>query len=237
MGIGADAGSGLKIPRSGIFFPKTSKSNCDFLITFALLFHSDISGKLFILSHRYPASRWNSFGFVQYFLLSFIFRISVLFIYNKQCLCIIFIMIHYTFCKKPESLSSDEEAQVLEFLFKHLEQYGDARPDIQKCLDYASGRDNKPGGIILTAKEEEEMVGAAIINFTGMNGYIPENILVYIATHSDYRGRGIGKTLMEMIIAHTDGNIALHVEPNNPAKTLYEKMGFTNKYLEMRLNK
>ncbi len=31
-----------------------------------------------------------------------------------------------------------------------------------------------------------------------------------------------------------DGDIALHVEPDNPARFLYEKYGFTNKYLEMR---
>jgi ribosomal protein S18 acetylase RimI-like enzyme len=42
---------------------------------------------------------------------------------------------------------------------------------------------------------------------------------------------------MEMAIEHTQGNIALHVEPDNPARKLYEKLGFTNKYLEMRLNK
>ena len=35
----------------------------------------------------------------------------------------------------------------------------------------------------------------------------------------------------------TKGDIALHVEPDNPAKKLYEKLGFTNKYLEMRLSK
>ena len=81
------------------------------------------------------------------------------------------------------------------------------------------------------------MVGAVIINFTGMKGYIPENILVYIASHQDYRGMGIGKKLMEMALENTEGNIALHVEPDNPAKKLYEKMGFTNKYLEMRWNR
>jgi ribosomal protein S18 acetylase RimI-like enzyme len=42
---------------------------------------------------------------------------------------------------------------------------------------------------------------------------------------------------MKQIIDHTDGDIALHVEPENPAKFLYEKFGFTNKYLEMRLKK
>ncbi|MFN2431167.1 MAG: GNAT family N-acetyltransferase, partial [Cryomorphaceae bacterium] len=49
--------------------------------------------------------------------------------------------------------------------------------------------------------------------------------------------QGVGKELMKRIIDHTDGGIALHVEPENPAKFLYEKFGFTNKYLEMRLNK
>lgn len=146
-------------------------------------------------------------------------------------------MIQYTIYKQPQEISADEEAQVLEFLFQHLEQYGDAKPDIQKCLDYALFRDGKAGGVIFTAKDGEIIVGAVIVNFTGMQGYIPENILVYIATHCSYRGKGVGKTLMGMVIEQTEGNIALHVEPDNPAKKLYEKLGFSNKYLEMRLNK
>jgi len=38
-----------------------------------------------------------------------------------------------------------------------------------------------------------------------------------------------------MAIRMAHGAIALHVEPDNPAKKLYERLGFTNKYLEMRL--
>ena len=146
-------------------------------------------------------------------------------------------MIQYNSYKDPKTFSCEEERIVLEFLFNHLEQYGDARPDIQKCIDYALARNGKPGGILFTAKEGTDMVGAVIVNFTGMKDYIPENILVYIATHNAYRGKGIGKKMMEMAIEQTKGNIALHVEPDNPAKKLYEKLGFTNKYLEMRLNK
>src|SRR5690606_8014648 len=105
------------------------------------------------------------------------------------------------------------------------------------AIDYALQRNGKQGGLLLTAKDKEQIVAAVVINHTGMEGYIPENILVYIATHIAYRGKGIAKKLMEMAIQHTKGNIALHVEPDNPAKILYEKLGFTNKYLEMRLNK
>jgi ribosomal protein S18 acetylase RimI-like enzyme len=70
-----------------------------------------------------------------------------------------------------------------------------------------------------------------------MSGYIPENILVYIATHRDKRGQGLGKKLMSKAIEISQGDIALHVEADNPARFLYEKLGFTNPYLEMRLKK
>lgn len=90
------------------------------------------------------------------------------------------------------------------------------------------------GGFVLQAIENEDIACVVVVNQTGMNGYIPENILVYIATHKSLRGKGIGKKLMQKTIEIADGNIALHVEADNPARYLYEKLGFTNKYLEMR---
>jgi len=70
-----------------------------------------------------------------------------------------------------------------------------------------------------------------------MEEYIPEHILVYIAVHEKTRGQGVGKELMQRVINHTNGDIALHVEPDNPARFLYQKVGFTSKYQEMRLKK
>ena len=66
---------------------------------------------------------------------------------------------------------------------------------------------------------------------------IPENILVYIAVHKNVIDKGIGKKLMNKAIELADGDIALHVEPSNPVKFLYEKVGFSSKYIEMRLKK
>jgi len=42
---------------------------------------------------------------------------------------------------------------------------------------------------------------------------------------------------MQKAIELSKGSIALHVEPDNPAKFLYENLGFENRYLEMRLKK
>lgn len=126
---------------------------------------------------------------------------------------------------------------VADFLFNHLDQYGDKREAILKCIAYAYSDGPGQDGFILAAHSGGEILGVVIINKTNMSGYIPENILVYIAVHEKTRGRGVGKGLMKRIIDHTEGDIALHVEPDNPAKFLYEKFGFTNKYLEMRLSK
>jgi len=125
--------------------------------------------------------------------------------------------------------------EIANFLFKHLDEYGDRKNDILKAIHYALGDQDKPGGFIVVALDGREIVGAVVINNTEMSGYIPEHILVYIAVNKDYRGEGIGKRLMQKTIDHCEGDIALHVEKDNPAKHLYEKLGFTNPYLEMRL--
>ncbi len=129
--------------------------------------------------------------------------------------------------------------EIVDFLFKSLEQYGDPESDIEKAVDYSFGYGNKPGGVVLSAvdAETQKIVGAVVVNKTGMVSYIPENILVYIATDKNVRGQGVGKKLMQAAIEASEGDMALHCEPDNPARFLYEKLGFTSKYLEMRLKK
>ncbi|MEX0647923.1 MAG: GNAT family N-acetyltransferase [Balneolaceae bacterium] len=145
--------------------------------------------------------------------------------------------ISYTLIRNDENEPAFTREQIADFLYNHLDQYGDKKSAILKCIAYAYG--DKPGqdGFIQIAHEGDEILGVVIINKTNMEEFIPENILVYIAVHQKTRGQGVGKQLMEKVINATEGNIALHVEPDNPAKFLYEKFGFTNKYLEMRLEK
>lgn len=134
-----------------------------------------------------------------------------------------------------EPATITEKEHIVDFLFHHLDQYGDARGDIHKAIQYALKETASHGGFVITGALEGKIVGTVVINRTGMEGYIPENILVYIAVDGSQRGKGIGKTLMQKAISLAQGDIALHVEPDNPARHLYEKLGFTNKYLEMRL--
>lgn len=128
------------------------------------------------------------------------------------------------------SLDPALREEVARFLHTHLEAYGDPLNDILACLDYAERR----GGGVTVAREGGELLGAVVVGRTGMGGFIPENILVYIAVSGAARGRGLGGALMNQVFAHTEGDIALHVEPDNPARRLYERLGFSSRYLEMR---
>lgn len=135
---------------------------------------------------------------------------------------------------KPGGL---EKERIVQFLFDNLEEYGDPKDDIQKAIDYSIKERVSFGGFTMVLQNDKDILGTAVINQTGMSGYIPENILVYIATNKDHRGEGIGKELMGKVVEYAKGDIALHVEHDNPAVHLYEKFGFTNPYLEMRLQK
>ena len=53
--------------------------------------------------------------------------------------------------------------------------------------------------------------------------------VVDIALLSEYRGRGVGRALMQQVISEAHGcgkAVRIHVERNNPALRLYQRLGF-----------
>ncbi len=146
-------------------------------------------------------------------------------------------MLNFKIFNSSNSITDKERSEIIDFLHTHLDQFGDTKEAIGKCIAYAMSESPGPGGFVLQGKQDDEIVGVVVINKTGMEGYIPENILVYIAVDKKFRGKGYGKKLMNKAIDLAEGDVKLHVEHDNPARFLYEKLGFTNKYMEMRLIK
>lgn len=141
----------------------------------------------------------------------------------------------YTSMDKPTFLQKDH---IVDFLYQHLDRFGDPREYVERAVEYCLSDHPGEGGFLLVEHGEgDKVLGAVVINKTGMSGYIPENILVYIAVHKDSRGTGLGKKLIGKAQEMAKGDIALHVETDNPALHLYEKTGFVNKYLEYRWEK
>jgi len=135
---------------------------------------------------------------------------------------------------KNEEFTKISREEFIDFLFTHLDRFGDPKEDINRCLDYAFSDNKAEGGFALAAFYEGKLVGALIMNRTGMSGYIPDNILVYVAVDASYRGQGFGRKIVEESFKHAEGKVKLHVEYDNPAKRLYERLGFVTKYAEMR---
>lgn len=154
----------------------------------------------------------------------------------KACLFFVYSEMEFQTFTPHFPLPQLQKEQIADFLVAQLGEYGDSKSDVMKCLDYAMNSKGS-GGLVILASDAGELIGGLVLNHTGMSGYIPEHILVYFAVKKDKRGKGLGKEILLYLLSQTQGSIALHVEPQNPAKKLYEEFGFSNKYLEMRLSR
>jgi ribosomal protein S18 acetylase RimI-like enzyme len=143
--------------------------------------------------------------------------------------------IHIDKIESPDSTFGTDD--VVEFLHTHLDRYRDKPEEIKAAVTYALSGKERKNGYILRASDKNRTVGCVVMNETGMKGYVPPHFLVYIAVHRDYRGNGIGRRLLERVKKESSGGISLHVEYENPAKKLYEAVGFKSKYAEMRLQR
>lgn len=143
-------------------------------------------------------------------------------------------MIEIKKINKESDFKNITRDEFINFLFQHLDRFGDPKKDINKCLNYAFSEKECEGGFALAAFFEGKLVGALIMNKTGMGDYIPDWVLVYVAVDASYRGKGFGRQIVEESFKHCDGRMKLHVEYDNPAKRLYERIGFESKYAEMR---
>ena len=125
----------------------------------------------------------------------------------------------------------------IEFIYRTMQPYHDAKEDIAKALDYCFSESEGKGGFLMIAHFGNKIAGQLTMLKSGMGGYIPEYILLFVSIEPTMRGKGVGGKLIEHCLQEAEGSIKLHVEQDNPAKRLYERIGFTNKYAEMRYQK
>ena len=91
------------------------------------------------------------------------------------------------------------------------------------------------GGFVVECKIEREIIGTLILNKTGYEDILPANMLMYIATHHNFRRQGIARNMIKQAKRFSNGNIATHVMPNNGGTKFFANIGFNSKVIEMRL--
>jgi GNAT superfamily N-acetyltransferase len=136
--------------------------------------------------------------------------------------------------KESELPAWADRVAVAKFLHETMEPYNDPLEYVQAGLDYAFSEAEGKGGFIMLVRKDDRLAGACLMLETGMKGYVPETLLLMVSVAPELRGQGVGRILIERCLAECRGSVKLHVEYDNPARRLYERVGFTSKYAEMR---
>ncbi len=127
--------------------------------------------------------------------------------------------------------------KILKFLHEHLEGCKNEKSAIRKSLLYAAKETSSLGGYAFIIEEKDKIIGAIIINKTGMNEYQAENLITYLAVHRDFRKQKIATKLIKKATNYCNGNLSLNIHKNHNAIELFEKNGFESKKIQMTLHK
>jgi [ribosomal protein S18]-alanine N-acetyltransferase len=106
---------------------------------------------------------------------------------------------------------------------------------IWRSVDYALSLSKNQGGFILLAKDDGDITGALVINRTSMEDYIPENILIHLVIGAHVNKNETGLKLLRMAVELTNGKLAVRLNKDHPDRSLYEVMGFRERYIEYQL--
>ncbi|MCO5260521.1 MAG: GNAT family N-acetyltransferase [Crocinitomicaceae bacterium] len=130
----------------------------------------------------------------------------------------------YNTINRPTEL---EKHRMIKFLRENLSLSASKDEEsIRKALEYALKERMSFGGFIIVQKLFNEIIGITVVNHTGMEGYMPENILVYIAVSDEYKKKGIGKLMIRQVLNYAKGEIVVLLRDNTHLVPIFENLGF-----------
>ncbi|QTE21681.1 GNAT family N-acetyltransferase [Polaribacter cellanae] len=124
---------------------------------------------------------------------------------------------------------------ITNFVYNFSGEFRDTKSAIRKSILYAAKEIPGLGGYVFVMEHEQEIVGVVILNRTGMNEYLSENILVYLAVKDEFRDKNVAEKLIQYTKQYCKGDIAIHIHKNNPNIKIFKKEGFEPRNIEMRL--
>jgi hypothetical protein len=108
---------------------------------------------------------------------------------------------------------------------------------VWRSVEYALSMSKNQGGFILVAREDGDMTGVLVMNRTRMEDYMPENILIHLVIGPHVEKNETGLKLLQKGIEITQGNLAVRLNKDHPDLSLYEVMGFRERYVEYQLQR
>ena len=134
-------------------------------------------------------------------------------------------------------MSGRDMDRVVQFLNREIDSCADSEGAILKSVQYAIKDRAGLGGYVFEMFDETETIGVAVVNRTGMEEYMPDNILVYIAIKKNRQKKGYGRKLLSYALDHCEGEVMIHITGDNPSRKFFQKFGFKTQYQEMYLDR
>lgn len=146
-------------------------------------------------------------------------------------------MPEYQLLNTTDFVTTLEKEAIINFLMENLEDYSDSRENVSRAIEYALSKFPHQGGFVIMARKEEEIIGVCVVNRTNFEGYFAENILVYLATSSNFRKQGVATELLSKTKVYTKGSMVVRLHRNVAVKSLFEKAGFAEESTDFVLNR
>ncbi len=116
--------------------------------------------------------------------------------------------------------------RLADFLNGNLPDFTGERESIRKSLQYAIKEKAGLGGYIFVLESEDLVIGAMVLNRTGMENLLGTYLLAYIAIAENYRNQGHGTSLIEYARSYCKGSISVHLRPEGAFLPFFERLGF-----------
>ncbi|XMO86840.1 GNAT family N-acetyltransferase [Algibacter sp. AS12] len=127
--------------------------------------------------------------------------------------------------------------RITNFIHDNSGDFKDSKSAIEKAIKYAAKEIPGLGGYVFIMQKNDDILGVVVVNRTGMNEYLSENILVYLAVKQGFRQSGIAKALIKHTINYCSGEISIHINIKDPVIKLFQNQGFKARNIELRLDR
>lgn len=122
---------------------------------------------------------------------------------------------------------------LVNFLHSNMIPYEDPLADISKAVDYALSTYPEGKGFVLLATTKRKIIGMLVSIIFDKVDVKPGNLIAYLCVHKDFRENGLGSRLISEAIDCSDGDLRILIRKENPAVTMFRKLGFSDDYIEL----
>jgi GNAT superfamily N-acetyltransferase len=132
-------------------------------------------------------------------------------------------------------ITINEKLRLIRFLQENTENGKFSDTEITEAVECAVKERPSLGGFILTLQDEEELLGALVVNCNGLETMNPRHRLTLMAVSKKHRLNGVPQKMITKAIEYAGGDLALQLEQNPEEVQFFEKLGFQTRYVELRL--